>query len=83
MRLLLVPVCSLAVLLTACATPEPVSPARQAELRTRSQECLRAHPEIETYEVDRFGYVTAYYRMAGGTTSATTTPFFDCVFGRR
>ena len=77
------PAVLLTLLLTACATEQRVSPASQSELRTRSQECLRAHPEIETYEVDRFGYVTAYYRMAGGTTSVTTAPFFDCVFRRR
>ena len=53
---------SAAVILAACATTESVAPARQPELMTRAQECQRAHPEIERWEVDRFGHVTAYYR---------------------
>jgi hypothetical protein len=31
--------------------------------------------------VDRFGTVTAYYRMAG-SAAASTDPFFACVFRR-
>jgi hypothetical protein len=71
----------LSVLLTACATTQqPVRPERRNELRSMAQECMRAHPEIEGYEVDRFGYVTAIYRGPG---RATTEPFFDCVFRRK
>jgi hypothetical protein len=70
-----------ALLLAACATAPPASPERQAELRARAQACMRRHPEVERYEVDRFGSVTAQYRMAGSAT-ATTDPFFRCVFGR-
>ena len=69
---------SAAVILAACATTESVAPARQQELMTRAQECQRAHPEIERWEVDRFGHVTAYYRMAASAT-ASTDPFFSCI----
>ncbi len=64
--------------LNACATSATVSAERQSELQTRAQECMRAHPEVTNYEVDRFGYVTAYYRMTGDST--VTAPFFRCVF---
>jgi hypothetical protein len=70
------------LLLAACTTTQPVSSERQSELHARAQECMRAHPEVERYEVDRFGTVTAYYRMTGSAT-ATTALFFDCVFARR
>ena len=59
---------SAAVILAACAPTESVAPAPQQELMTRAQECQRAHPEIERWEVDRFGHVTAYYRMTGRWT---------------
>jgi hypothetical protein len=73
---------SLSVLLAACATTQQsVSPERQSELRARAQECMRAHPTIVNYEVDRFGTVTAYYRMSGSASIAD--PFFECVFPRK
>jgi hypothetical protein len=72
---------SAAVILAACATTETIAPARQQELIARAQECQRAHPEIERWEVDRFGQVTAYYRMAASAT-ASTDPFFRCIFQR-
>jgi starvation-inducible outer membrane lipoprotein len=74
----LVKLSALSVLLTACATtPQSVSPERQSELRARAQECMRAHPAVEQFEVDRFGTVTAYYRMSG--SASITDPFFECV----
>ncbi len=42
---------------------------------------MRAHPTIVNYEVDRFGTVTAYYRMSGSASIAD--PFFECVFPRK
>lgn len=75
---------SASLVLVACATTPVAPPERQREVRDRAQECLRTHPEIERYEVDRFAYVTACYRMGGGATgTATTKPFFDCVFERQ
>jgi hypothetical protein len=71
-----------AILVVGCAMTQPVSSERQSELQARAQECMRAHPEVQRYEVDRFGTVTAYYRMTGSAT-ATTAPFFDCVLARK
>jgi hypothetical protein len=68
---------SAAVILAACAPTASIVPERQQELMTRAQECQRAHPEIERWE-DRFGHVTAYYRMAASAT-ASTDPFFSCI----
>jgi hypothetical protein len=65
----------------ACATTGSLTPEQRNGLRRRAHECRRAHPEVEDYEVDRFGTVTAYYRMAGSAT-ASTDPFFACVFRR-
>jgi hypothetical protein len=70
-----------AMALTACATTGSLIPEQRNELRTRAHECRRAHPEVEDYQVDRFGTVTAYYRMAG-SAAASTDPFFACVFRR-
>ena len=76
--LALVMLSSLSVLLAACATArQPLRPELQSALRERAQTCMRAHPEIEQYEVDRFGTVTAYYRMSG--SASITDPFFECV----
>jgi hypothetical protein len=69
------------LLLAACATTQTVTPERQSALREKAQECMRAHPEVVQYEVDRFGFVTAYYRMTG--SAAVTGPFFECVFPRK
>jgi hypothetical protein len=38
---------------------------------------MRAYPTVEKFEVDRFGTVTAYYRMSG--SASITDPFFECV----
>ena len=38
---------------------------------------MRAHPAVEQFEVDRFGTVTAYYRMSG--SASVIDPFFECV----
>jgi hypothetical protein len=46
------------ILLTACATTPSVTAERRSEIRARAQECMRAHPEVLDYEVDRFGTVT-------------------------
>ena len=76
----LVVVCSLSVLLTACAAGrEPLTPEQLGQVRARAQECMRAHPTVERYEVDRFGSVTAYYRTTSGSATAATDPFFTCV----
>jgi hypothetical protein len=67
--------------LAACEMTGSLSPAQRNELLARTHQCQRAHPKVEHYEVDRFGNVTAYYRMAG-SAAASTAPFFDCVFRR-
>jgi len=68
----------LSVLFAACATTrQPLSPELRSALRERAHMCMREHPEIERYEVDRFGTVTAYYRMSG--RASMTDPFFECV----
>ena len=66
------------VLLAACATTPPVSGERLSEIRARAQECMRAHPDVVRYEVDRFGMVTAYYRPTASGAGATE-PFFQCL----
>ena len=74
---------STSVVMVACAITPAATPEQQREVQARAQECLRAHPEVERYEVDRFGAVIAYYRMGGGgTATGMTQPFFDCVFKR-
>ena len=62
-------------------TAPTVTPERRSEIAAAAQACLREHPTIERYEVDRFGRVTATYRMTGGQT-ADTAPFFACVRAR-
>ncbi len=68
---------SAAVILAACAPTASIARSG-SRLMTRAQECQRTHPEIERWEVDRFGHVTAYYRMAASAT-ASTDPFFSCI----
>jgi hypothetical protein len=71
------------IFMTSCAITPAASPEQQRQVQVRAQQCLRAHPEVERYEVDRFGAVTAWYRMGGGNTATgMTQPFFDCVYRR-
>jgi hypothetical protein len=70
---------SLALLVTACAAAPTVTPERRSEIAAAAQACLREHPTVEDFAVDRFGYVTAIYRMTG---TQTTDPYFACVRAR-
>jgi Family of unknown function (DUF6719) len=63
-------------------TAPTMTPERRSEIAAAAQACLREHPTVERYQVDRFGRVTATYRMAGGQT-ADTAPFFACVGARQ
>jgi hypothetical protein len=63
-------------------TAPTVTPERRSEIAAAAQACIREHPTVERYQVDRFGRVTATYRMAGGQT-ADTAPFFACVGARQ
>ena len=71
----------LALFATACATAPTVTSERRAEISAAAQSCLREHPTIERYEVNRFGYVIATYRTTQSQT-ADTAPFFVCVRAR-
>lgn len=69
----------LPLLLVACApsTP-PVTAERRAGLMAAAQSCQRKYPYVDQYEVDRFGEVTAWYRMSS-TMRGNLQPFFTCV----
>jgi hypothetical protein len=58
-----------------------VTPERRSEIAAAAQACLGEHPSVERYEVDRFGYVIAWYKDNQGQTGATA-PFFACVRAR-
>jgi hypothetical protein len=67
----------LALLATACATAPTVAPERRSEIAAAAQACLREHPTVEDYEVDRFGYVTAIYRIDCAADGLVDAPIAD------
>jgi hypothetical protein len=77
--ILLIPI---EAMLVACATSTPtITTERRTELTAAAQSCQREHSYVDEYEVDRFGRVTAWYRM-GTTMRGELQPFFDCVHFR-
>ena len=79
MRRTLIPtLAALVGLLIACGPmPKTITSDERARLGAAAQACQREYP-IETYEIDRFGGVTAVYRTTN-PQAVSTEPFFECI----